>query len=395
MRFLHLFFSTLVGVRAFQISVNQLIIQKSLLSNHRSISPTLLESKTTNLKLKLSYLHSLEEPTREKENSALPHSVRGSNNFLKTLWDFSRPHTLIGSALCIPAIHIFASPAGSNIPIAKMFQSIIYAIAPSLLMNLYITGLNQVTDIEIDKVNKPFLPIPSGRLSKNLAIVIISLSLILSILLGWASPCFCTSALRTTLFGSGLLGTLYSIPPFRLKRFPLLAAICILVVRGSLINVGFYAHALSATFNEKKLSFLQLPFLDLKCGLLTGYFAVFGTIIALMKDVPDIEGDQQNNIRSFTVQFGQGVMFQIGQKMMSALVWFSGFAFLFSGWAMRSNPLISIRRGLLAIISLTVGSVVRSKAKKVNTDDSHEVYEYYMFLWKIFYASYFLLPFAR
>eukprot|EP00639_Heterosigma_akashiwo_P009332 CAMPEP_0194603446 /NCGR_PEP_ID=MMETSP0292-20121207/30252_1 /TAXON_ID=39354 /ORGANISM="Heterosigma akashiwo, Strain CCMP2393" /LENGTH=129 /DNA_ID=CAMNT_0039465885 /DNA_START=460 /DNA_END=845 /DNA_ORIENTATION=+ len=115
-------------------------------------------------------------------------------------------------------------------------------------MNLYITGLNQITDVEIDKISKPFLPIPAGRLSKAAATIVVLVSLVAGIALGWADPVFCTPALRATLLGSALLGTLYSVPPFRLKRFPLLAALCIIVVRGTLINVGFFAHARAATY---------------------------------------------------------------------------------------------------------------------------------------------------
>ena len=48
-------------------------------------------------------------------------------------------------------------------------------------MNLYITGLNQVTDIEIDKVNKPYLPIAAGDLSKKNGIFIVLASLLASL----------------------------------------------------------------------------------------------------------------------------------------------------------------------------------------------------------------------
>lgn len=33
-------------------------------------------------------------------------------SFIKTLWDFSRPHTMIGTAVAIPSIGLFAAPAG-------------------------------------------------------------------------------------------------------------------------------------------------------------------------------------------------------------------------------------------------------------------------------------------
>lgn len=38
--------------------------------------------------------------------------TRSKQSFLKTLWDFSRPHTMIGTAMAIPSIGLFAAPAG-------------------------------------------------------------------------------------------------------------------------------------------------------------------------------------------------------------------------------------------------------------------------------------------
>lgn len=88
-------------------------------------------------------------------------------------------------------------------------------------MNLYITGLNQVTDIGIDKINKPYLPLASGHLSKSNGVRVVVGSLLLALFnlnkMAWPLQC--------TLVGSALLGTVYSLPPFRLKRFPLLAAL--------------------------------------------------------------------------------------------------------------------------------------------------------------------------
>lgn len=139
---------------------------------------------------------------------------------VKTLWDFTRPHTIIGSCISIACLYLFAVPA-SQWKTAAFRNSLLSAMWPSLLMNLYITGLNQVTDVDIDKINKPYLPIAAGALSKTNGIRVIMASLF------WALYNVNTVAwpLRYTLLGSALLGTLYSMPPFRLKRFPLLAAL--------------------------------------------------------------------------------------------------------------------------------------------------------------------------
>ena len=74
--------------------------------------------------------------------------------FPLVLWRFTRPHTLIGSALAIPSIFLLAAPTYNSFFTLRTLVALVYAAVPSLLMNLYITGLNQITDVEIDKINK-------------------------------------------------------------------------------------------------------------------------------------------------------------------------------------------------------------------------------------------------
>ena len=66
---------------------------------------------------------------------------------LQAMWSFTRPHTLIGSALSIPALHIFAAPAGSAVVQSSHLLPLLFAWIPSLLINIYIVGLNQLTGI--------------------------------------------------------------------------------------------------------------------------------------------------------------------------------------------------------------------------------------------------------
>ncbi len=39
------------------------------------------------------------------------------------------------------------------------------ALVSALLMNVCIVGLNQLYDVEIDRVNKPYLPLASGEMT--------------------------------------------------------------------------------------------------------------------------------------------------------------------------------------------------------------------------------------
>jgi len=310
------------------------------------------------------------------------------------LWRFTRPHTIIGSAIAIPSIFLLAAPTYSSFFTWTSFVSLLYAAFPSLLMNLYITGLNQITDVEIDKINKPELPIAKGDLKVSTACVVVLVALAISLAMSVMHPIFSTSGLQIALWGSALLGTLYSLPPFRMKRHPLLAAFCIVAVRGTIINAGFYSHAASSAFGGGVSGVLNCLMHDPKCTLSSIFFGVFGLVIALMKDVPDAHGDRIFNIRSFTVRMGQKRVFGAMKNLLTAL--FGAFGGALIKWAtMAPAASVVARRSLVGLGCLAAGWSVNSSARGVDAEDSGEVYDYYMHLWKLFYMSYLALPFAK
>mmetsp|Transcript_1307 Transcript_1307/g.2164 ORF Transcript_1307/g.2164 Transcript_1307/m.2164 type:complete len:435 (-) Transcript_1307:519-1823(-) len=320
-------------------------------------------------------------------------------SFPLVLWRFSRPHTLIGSALAIPSISLLAAPTYKVFFTTRTLVALTYAAVPSLLMNLYITGLNQITDVEIDKINKPYLPIAKGDLKKSTAIGVVLAAVVVSLIMSVCNPVLSTSGLQVALWGSFVLGTVYSLPPFRLKRHPLLAAFCIVAVRGTIINAGFYSHALSAAFSSTKeaaagFGVLHCLLNDWKCAFSSLFFGVFGIVIALMKDVPDADGDRIFDIKSFTVRIGQKRVFRTMKNLLVALFGVSGGALM--KWATMSPTLgATTRRGLTGLGCLLAGYFTYKEAKDVNPEDSGEVYDYYMQLWKLFYLSYLALPLVK
>jgi homogentisate phytyltransferase/homogentisate geranylgeranyltransferase len=261
-------------------------------------------------------------------------------------------------------------------------------------MNLYITGLNQITDVEIDKINKPDLPIAAGILSRKTAIITVSVALLTSLWMGVSNPVYSTPGLNVALWGSGILGTLYSLEPFRLKRHPLLAAFCIVTVRGTIINAGFFAHARQAAFGETGASILSCLANSPKCFRSSLFFAIFGVVIALMKDVPDVLGDASSNVRTFSVRVGQKRIFHAANRLLTGL--FVGVAVGF-GRAVpaATDSVVAGCRGVTAVVSLAAAWSVRKEAQPVDPENSGQVYGFYMHLWKLFYLSYLVLPFAR
>ena len=77
---------------------------------------------------------------------------------------------------------------------------------------------------------------------------------------------------------------------FRLKRFPVAASLCITGVRAIVVNLGVYWHfAGDISPPVWALCLFVLP---------------FSFAIAVLKDVPDLEGDRRFAIRTFTVRMG-------------------------------------------------------------------------------------------
>jgi len=257
-------------------------------------------------------------------------------------------------------------------------------------MNIYITGLNQVTDIEIDKVNKPYLPVAAGNLTKNKATILIVLCLIGSIFLARSAAW----PLLGTLSGSAFLGTVYSLPPFRLKRYPLLAALCILVVRGSLVNLGFFFQAKIDILNESipniAVAISKFP----ESIYLAAFFAVFGIVIAIMKDTPDVVGDEKFNIPSFSVKLGVNRMFGLSWKLLFVLLSGTSLGFIckfLQSYSISSNN-VKLCRMICSLSLILFASDVKIRAKQVDPKESKSIFQYYMHIWNIFYLCYFLLP---
>jgi homogentisate solanesyltransferase len=119
----------------------------------------------------------------------------------------------------------------------------------------------KIYDVDIDALNKPFLPVAAGELSPNAAWALVA-ALAAT---GLAVTARNFGPLITKLYAFGLfLGTIYSTPPLRLKRFAVPAFAIIATVRGFLLNFGVY-HATRAALG---LEFAWSP--PITCVVLGG-----------------------------------------------------------------------------------------------------------------------------
>ena len=251
------------------------------------------------------------------------------------------------------------------------------AVAAAVLMNVAIVGINQVYDKKLDRVNKPYLPMASGAFSSDMALSVIAVSTTASFMIGvWSG----SSALMWALVISLLLGIVYSVdaPGLRWKKSPFLAATCVLFVRAVIVQLGFFAHALG-----RELTDFNFP-INLWCAI--GFMTVYGIVIALFKDLPDMEGDMKQNVRTLSVRLGPSFVFNLCLALLS-------FAYGTAVFMSVVHAPTTMSRVVGAVHSAVIVTLLAA-SRRVDVASSDSLYDYYIrFIWKAFYLEYFLLPF--
>lgn len=232
----------------------------------------------------------------QKENqSLLPKKMRGYINLL-------RPFTLLAPAIGgISGALMSASYYDfKNFDLLKL----IYGIGALIALNAASNSLNQVYDLEIDKINKPYRPIPSG-------IVSIDEALIIAVFLYMASI-FRSSLINMNfaifVFAIALISIGYSMPPLRFKQYTWLSNISIAIARGLLLIVAgwsIFGNPFEPTewvriFNKAQIIIPLVPAPWLVGSIMCIY--LIGAMTT--KDFTDVEGDRKYGIKTLPVLYG-------------------------------------------------------------------------------------------
>jgi homogentisate phytyltransferase / homogentisate geranylgeranyltransferase len=278
------------------------------------------------------------------------------------LWRFSRPHTIVGTALSVLGIYVIAAHELGAPPAYDLACTLLAALS----VNVFIVGVNQLADVEIDRINKPALPLASGEMTMGQGRAIVAaagtLPVLLALTQGWVELAAVTAALA--------IGAAYSMPPLRLKRFPALAAASISLVRALVVNLGVYVHFSGGAVAPAVWA-------------LTLFVLPFAFAIAVLKDVPDAEGDRRFAIRTFTVRLGGRAAFRMG--MAALVVAYVGMAALgFEG----------ADRAVLAVTHVAALALLLAWAARTDPADPPGFTRFYMRVWMLFFAEYLIVPAA-
>ncbi|MFN2223867.1 MAG: homogentisate phytyltransferase [Candidatus Promineifilaceae bacterium] len=297
-------------------------------------------------------------------------NVVSITNHLSAFIRFSRPHTIIATTLAVVGLFILSQ--GYERIGQGGLVTLTLTIVASLAANIYVVGLNQLTDVAIDRINKPTLPLASGEFTIRQGWLLVAGAGVLAVGLAAVMGPYLLLTILLTL----LIGTTYSAPPLHLKVRPLWAALSIAFVRGFVANLGVLLHFSDSLGTAPDLAWPQAIGVAL-------FFFGFGLVIALYKDIPDLSGDSQFGIRTFTVRLGARAVFQGGRLILTAFYMVPIVAAL--------TLLPEAGAYLLLIPHLAIIALFWWVSRSVDVRSPRAFTRFYMFLWALFYAEYILL----
>nr|XP_029147997.1 chlorophyll synthase, chloroplastic isoform X2 [Arachis hypogaea] len=154
------------------------------------------------------------------------------------------------------------------------------------------TTMNDWYDREIDAINEPYRPIPSGAISENEVIAQIWFLLLGGLTLAgildiWAGHTFPT--IFDLALGGSLVSYIYSAPPFKLKR------------NGWIGNLALGASYISLPWLAGQALFGTL---SADIIFLTLLYSIAGFGVGIVNDFKSVEGDRAHGLQSIPVAFG-------------------------------------------------------------------------------------------
>lgn len=289
-------------------------------------------------------------------------------SYAAILWRFSRPHTIIGSAISIVTLYMIVLDRA----VGQRPLLLASALFVGVTCNIFIVGINQLADVEIDRVNKPDLPLPAGDLSRLEAWGIVLAALGSSLGMAWLVSPYLFAVVASATF----IGWAYSMPPFHLKRHHLSASLSIAAVRGALLNLGGFL-----VYDRLVNGQVEVP---LHVWILTGFIIAFSTSIAWFKDLPDVAGDARYGIRTLALVTSTRTTLIAGHALV-------GLAYLFTIAALVVHKDLGgddLRTRVLLFGHIVLLALFLFNLRTLRAPGPRSLQRFYRHFWWLFFAEY-------
>ncbi|MGI0493036.1 chlorophyll synthase ChlG [Alkalinema pantanalense CENA528] len=247
------------------------------------------ESKSTEI---------LTETAEEKDNRSAKArqllGMKGAEVEEKSIWKIRLQ--LMKPVTWIPLMWGVLCGAASSGNYTWSIENVLISLACMLMSGPLLTGytqtINDYYDREIDAINEPYRPIPSGAIAlgqvKAQILILLAGGIGVAYLLDlWAGHGFPTITVMA--IGGSLISYIYSAPPLKLKQNGWLGNYAL---GASYIALPWWAgHALFGDLNPTIV-------------VLTLFYSLAGLGIAVVNDFKSVEGDRALGLKSLPVMFG-------------------------------------------------------------------------------------------
>jgi 4-hydroxybenzoate polyprenyltransferase len=169
-------------------------------------------------------------------------------------------------------------------------QPVILGTAMAAVLNAANNAINQIYDLDIDRVNKPTRPLPSGRMSLGEAWAFTIVTFVIANAMAFfVSPVGTRECFWIVLFTT-FMCWIYSAPPLWTKRRGIWANITIAIPRGVLLKVAGWSTVKTVD--------------DVEPWYIGAIFGLFLLGAASTKDFADIEGDRRGGCHTLPIDYG-------------------------------------------------------------------------------------------
>jgi geranylgeranylglycerol-phosphate geranylgeranyltransferase len=226
------------------------------------------------------------------------------------------------------AVYIGALIAG-----APLTNELLYAFLSVFFISSGGMVINDYFDVEADRVNKPHRPIPSGKISENVALAY-------SFILFAAGMLFAYMISNVSAFViAAVASLLLSLYAWKLKKVILIGHFSIsLLVALTFIYGGLVAGDVAPTLSLALLAFLS------------------NTAREIFKSVEDVLGDQKSGVETFAVKYGY-----TKAKMLASLFIILSIAFSFVPYFLGILGIVYLYVVVISDIAFLTAVVVPAK----------------------------------
>jgi len=235
--------------------------------------------------------------------------ARGPLDKLKIYWRYARPFTLLPPLLgmisgAITGIGALAHHANQGFfeylqgdgRLASLGTYILLGALMAANLNAASNILNQLYDLDNDKINKPNRPLPAGEVTVRETRILYWILYAMSLVAAWFVKPLAGDSLATRecfwiVLVAAIITYVYSAPPYRTKRWGWAAQFTIAVPRGMLLKVCGWS-CVAGVFSDLEPWYIGLVF----------FFFLLGA--AATKDFADMKGDEAAGCITLPIRYG-------------------------------------------------------------------------------------------